>query len=37
MSKHCVGSHFAILREADLLQGDKQGTTILYHLNLSVL
>lgn len=37
MSKHCVGSHFAILLEADLIQGNKQGTTILYHLNLSVL
>lgn len=36
-AKPTLSRHFAILREADLIQGDKQGTTILYHLNLSVL
>jgi hypothetical protein len=26
-----------VLREADLIQGEKNGTTITYHLNVSVL
>ena len=29
--------HFAILREADLIQGDKQGNRIMYRLNITVL
>lgn len=36
-AKPTLSRHFAVLREADLIQGDKQGTMILYHLNLSVL
>jgi ArsR family transcriptional regulator len=29
--------HFTVLREADLISADRQGTSITYHLNLSVL
>ncbi|MEZ4621732.1 MAG: hypothetical protein R2867_40375 [Caldilineaceae bacterium] len=29
--------HFAVLREADLIQGEKQGASIIYSLNISVL
>ncbi|MET0755563.1 MAG: helix-turn-helix domain-containing protein, partial [Pseudoxanthomonas sp.] len=29
--------HFAVLREADLIEANKIGTTILYQLKLSVL
>ena len=32
-----LSRHFAILREADLIQGDKQGASIIYSLNVSVL
>lgn len=32
-----MSGHFAVLREADLIAADKVGTTITYHLNLSVL
>ncbi len=32
-----MSGHFAVLREADLVSADKVGTTITYHLNLSVL
>jgi DNA-binding transcriptional ArsR family regulator len=32
-----LSRHFAVLREADLIQGDKQGASITYSLNLSVL
>ena len=36
-TKPTLSRHFAVLREADLIQGDKVGTTITYHLNVSVL
>jgi ArsR family transcriptional regulator len=32
-----MSGHFAVLREADLVSADRTGTTITYHLNLSVL
>jgi ArsR family transcriptional regulator, arsenate/arsenite/antimonite-responsive transcriptional repressor len=37
LAKPTLSGHFAILKEADLIQADKVGTTITYHLNLSVL
>ena len=32
-----MSGHFKILREADLIQADRRGTTISYHLNVSLL
>jgi ArsR family transcriptional regulator len=32
-----MSGHFTVLREADLISADKVGTTITYHLNVSVL
>jgi DNA-binding transcriptional ArsR family regulator len=32
-----MSAHFAVLREADLVEADKQGATITYRLKLSVL
>lgn len=32
-----LSRHFAILREADLIQGEKRGASIIYSLNISVL
>ncbi len=32
-----LSRHFAILREAELIQGEKQGASIIYSLNVSVL
>jgi len=32
-----LSRHFAILREADLIQGEKKGASITYSLNVSVL
>lgn len=32
-----LSRHFAILREADLIQGEKRGASITYSLNVSVL
>jgi ArsR family transcriptional regulator, arsenate/arsenite/antimonite-responsive transcriptional repressor len=32
-----MSGHFAVLREADLIAADRTGTTITYHLNVSVL
>lgn len=37
LAKPTLSQHFAVLREADLIQGDKKGTTITYRLNVSVL
>jgi DNA-binding transcriptional ArsR family regulator len=37
LAKPTMSSHFAILREADLIASEKTGTTITYRLNLSVL
>ncbi len=36
-AKPTLSRHFAVLREADLIQGDKQANTITYRLNVSVL
>ncbi len=32
-----ISGHLKVLREADLVQADRNGTSISYHLNLSVL
>ena len=37
VSKPTMSAHFAVLREADLVQSDKQGKTIIYRLKMSVL
>jgi DNA-binding transcriptional ArsR family regulator len=37
VSKPTMSSHFAILREADLITSSKQGKSIVYSLKLSVL
>ncbi len=37
VSKPTLSGHFAVLREADLIEADKKGTTITYRLKLSVL
>ena len=37
VSKPTMSAHFAVLAEAGLIEADKQGRTITYHLNLSVL
>ena len=36
-AKPTLSRHFAVLREADLIQGDKQANSITYRLNISVL
>ncbi|MET0309569.1 MAG: autorepressor SdpR family transcription factor [Sphingomonas sp.] len=37
VSKPTMSAHFSVLREADLIDADKQGVTITYRLKLSVL
>ena len=37
VSKPTMSAHFAVLREADLVDADKQGKSITYRLKLSVL
>lgn len=37
VSKPTMSAHFSVLREADLVDARKQGTTITYRLKLSVL
>lgn len=37
VSKPTMSAHFTVLREAGLIDADKQGTTITYRLKLSVL
>jgi DNA-binding transcriptional ArsR family regulator len=37
VSKPTMSAHFAVLREADLIDAEKIGKTILYRLKLSVL
>ena len=37
VSKPTMSAHFAVLREADLIEGEKIGKSIVYHLKLSVL
>lgn len=32
-----ISGHLRVLREADLVQADRDGTSIRYHLNLSLL
>lgn len=37
LAKPTLSKHFGVLKDADLIQGDKNGTTITYRLNVSVL
>ncbi len=37
VSKPTMSAHFNVLREADLVDAHKQGTTITYRIKLSVL
>ena len=37
VTKATLSRHFAVLKEADLIRGEKQGTTITYALNVSVI
>jgi DNA-binding transcriptional ArsR family regulator len=37
IAKPTLSAHFAILREADLIESNKQGTSITYRLKISVL
>lgn len=37
VSKPTMSAHYAVLREANLIDGVKQGTTITYRIKLSVL
>jgi DNA-binding transcriptional ArsR family regulator len=37
LSKPTMSGHFAVLRAADLIGAEKNGTTITYRLKLSVL
>ena len=32
-----MSKHFSVLKQADLIQGDKSGTSISYRLNVSLL
>lgn len=37
LAKPTLSKHFAVLREADLIYGEKSGTVITYSLNVSIL
>ena len=37
LAKPTLSRHFSVLKQADLIHADKEGTTITYHLNVSVL
>lgn len=37
LAKPTLSGHFAVLKAAGLIDGDKQGTSITYRLNVSVL
>jgi DNA-binding transcriptional ArsR family regulator len=37
VSKPTMSAHFAVLREANLVAQEKDGKSVIYHLNLSVL
>ena len=37
VSKPTMSAHFAVLKEADLVNAEKVGTSVIYHLKLSVL
>jgi DNA-binding transcriptional ArsR family regulator len=32
-----ISGHFRVLKDADLIQADRKGTSITYHLNVSLL
>ena len=37
VTKATMSAHFAVLREANLVESSKSGTTVTYYLKLSVL
>ena len=37
LSKPTLSVHFAKLKEADLVTVERQGTSLIYHLNMSIL
>ena len=37
LAKPTLSGHFAVLKAADLVRTERRGTTIIYHLNMSVL
>lgn len=37
VSKPTMSAHFAVLKEADLVDTEKAGKSVIYHLKLSVL
>jgi DNA-binding transcriptional ArsR family regulator len=37
VSKPTMSAHFSVLQDADLIEADKRGRTILYRLKMSVL
>ena len=37
LAKPTLSGHFAVLKAADLVTTERQGTTILYRINMSVL
>jgi DNA-binding transcriptional ArsR family regulator len=37
ISKPTLSGHFAVLKAADLVHTERQGTSIIYRLNMSVL
>ena len=37
VSKPTMSAHFAVLREAGLVSVERQGKSLIYHLNVSVL
>ena len=37
LSAPTMSGHFAVLKDADLIQADRAGSTITYRLNVSVL
>ena len=37
VTKSTMSAHFAVLREADLVQTEKDGKSVIYYLKLSVL
>ena len=37
LTKPTLSKHFTVLKDADLIQGERNGTTIIYTLNVSVL
>jgi DNA-binding transcriptional ArsR family regulator len=37
VSKPTMSAHFTVLKDADLVQAEKVGKSVIYHLKLSVL